>query len=1659
MADTESSLIAKFELIDNMSSKMDNIASRGDSLCDSLEQAGDLADQAFTSMEESSSEAGKAMEDVTSHAESLTSAFSQASSSSANLSDAASQAGSAMQNAADSTDYWTDAAGNYDKSALEAVYTTQELVDMGFKTADALQEEAENLKVDQEAFDHLNGAIDSATQIQDQLSDSIQSASEIMDKANETEGISADRKNELAEAMQKAAEASDQLAEAQKEADAAQENYNNVAASGSNNMDDLEEAASRAEAAAEDLAAANEKASEATENLGKASEDTSKDLDEMSKQSDDAGDSMDDAGATGVQAFSDLSSALTSLGISATIKKMSDAAYDLATSYSDASKIIVNATGATGDSLASLNSSALQAFAQNDDDLNSTAATVGELNTRLGLTGDKLTQTTQDFMDFADVTNSYGVTSVQNVTKIMNRFNMSADDMSSLMDDLVYAGQISGASVDQLSQSLIQGASAFQSVGMHAEQAINFLSQMELYGLSSTQAITALNKATVNFSNDGIDASQGLQDVIKKIATMKDQTEATQLAADTFGTRVGVTMANAIRNGAISVDTLTGTMDQAQGSLEKTAEAGESLTEKWEKASNSVKSAFIQNVQSPIYTVSASLASLVSKLGDFLAEHPKLTKAIAAVGTGLGVAGAALAGVVTVVNVAIPALTAFGTAATAALGPIGLLAVGIAAVSAAVVTYQATSEDAENATEGLTAASTQQYEELQSLQGEYENAVETYGQNSEEALRLKYQVDDLTDSYNSSKQTVEDFTFTLENAVQTHEDMVSGYEQSTQSIEDNQTEVYALVQKLADLESQGSKSNATMEAEKSVLDEINNLIPGLNMNFDDLQKSGSAALDTIKKAAKAQAEQDLQTEKWQEYVGYIKDSADQQDNLTTALKNYSDAEQDVAQQQEGLQDALEQGDIFQIAAAKRRVKEAEDQAETYKDAADQYQSMLDQDNDAIAKIEAQYGAIQQSTDDTTESTISYQEAAAQAYESVADDISNLAQEYQDAYDTTSAALNGVFGLFDTFSAKDDDFANSTVSNAQKALDSQLQYWNQYSSNLQKIRDTTAEDLGVTQQQYNALVTQLQDGSEQSAGLAQSIVSNLKQGNTDAVAKLAETAGSVESKKDEISKYVADWQTDFNEKMDDLVEKMDSTIDELDLSSDASANAKKTIEAYANSITSAGSGAVNAAQKIVDDVAKVFASSTNIKVTNSDGVVGKAVTTLKGNTETAPVEGNATGTTRSADVFVAGEEGPELVVGKKDSTVFPESETEKIIDAVSRFGAVTSGDVDAQDVTTSDSTATSVTSPNVTISEGLTPYTVKKALRSLYGSTSTSADRIISAVDSLGGLPAPVELDSTPEINIPEETLPQANGSVQITSKALRKILSKLGSTDTSTDEGNELVLDQNGNDLTYDNLDKIADKITRNSGQNMGIGDAGKITSTDIKNTYDKYMQDLRTADAMGVQATDGDAIASYFYGPKGILTQTMQQMYEYAQGSGITPQELFTEVANTEANETTNSDASTYDIDTLSSTVEKYLQGSGQSDTAATSSTVTLPEEEATVTPDGETAYNATIDSVPYTVADSEALLPELTRNTEQITSGDNVIQMPQSQPQTDNTSEEGGTKTIRLEINGSGAISVPAGTDKDQILQIMQENLKPTLMKLIDSEIYEEGTGTYDY
>ena len=182
------------------------------------------------------------------------------------------------------------------------------------------------------------------------------------------------------------------------------------------------------------------------------------------------------------------------------------------------------------------------------------------------------------------------------------------------------------------------------------------------------------------------------------------------------------------------------------------------------------------------------------------------------------------------------------------------------------------------------------------------------------------------------------------------------------------------------------------------------------------------------------------------------------------------------------------------------------------------------------------------------------------------EVEELAQAYQDAYEAALESFQGQFGLFDEASTSSEEYLNSTVANAQAALESQLSYWTTYQQNISALKDTSAADLGITQQNYDALMSYVQSGSEEAAGLAASMVQAINSGNTEAVAELANTLGEVNSAQSEIASTTAEWQTGFTEQMNQYAQDMNRIVTEdLELSEEARTAATSTINSYVNAI--------------------------------------------------------------------------------------------------------------------------------------------------------------------------------------------------------------------------------------------------------------------------------------------------------------------------------------------------------------------------------------------------------------------------------------------------------------------------------------------------------------
>ena len=1232
-------LLARFKLVDEMSDKLGKMAEKGQSMTEQWERAGDAA--------------SAALEGITGGASSAVTSVDGIATSIDNLQDAMGQA-----------DYWTDAVGNYSKELLEATYSTEELVEMGMKSADALEEQNRMLELCERSATELSQSMDATTQIQQDLSAAMDSAAETAKALSKNEDVSAEAKEALAKASTEAAEAMRELDKAQQEADAAMEAYSQTMASGTSDLNQLEAAAERAGHAAEALAEANGRATEATQELSDATEQASEEA--------------EGAGDKGTDAIGAVAGALAGAGITAKVMEIAGAVYELAGSFSEAEKTIVSATGATGRELDEFMSSSLDVYASSSaESLNDVAVAMTSVQTATGLAGDALEEAT----DAALVLNNtlgyevsesartagaliknFGVSATEAYNLIAIGAQNGADKNGDLLDVLnEYSAQYAalGLSAEEFVSSLVDGAEAgVFSVDKVGDAVKEFNIRAKDGSDTTAEAFELLgmnaDMMSEKFAAGGDTARTAFFEVVNALESMDDPLAKNAAAVGLFGTQYEDLEATVLPVLA-GIEGGTLEMYDAVGTL---AEGASSMGDEWQAAGNSIKAAFGSAITPAVSAGSTALAGFVQGVGEFLQEHPAVTKAITAIGVGLGVvvAGFALYAAGTAAATAVTAL--FGTTLSAAIWPITAIAAAIAAVTAAVLFLVDAFQEDLGEVEGLTATTREQYYELQDLNAEYEEACEKYGETSEEALRLKYQVDDLTAAYEANKQTVEEFTAEVDTLIQSHDELISSYEESMTTLDQNAVGTMSLIQKLDDLASTTNRTAAQEQQMRAVIDQLNTDLPDLALSYDDVTSSTEKSIEAMKQAAEAQAEQERQAEQRQAYVDLLKEQA-------TLEEEIAKAEENVRLEQERM-DNMSGWDHFWTGGEW-------DDLEAYQEALDELNAAYEENQATLQGIEEDWEGVAEAAENAAESPSTYEEAVAVAYENVRAKVEELCAAYDEAYQAALESFEGQFGLFDEAEADMD----ATVANAQAALDSQLAYWESYSANVETLKNTSAADLGITQENYEALMAYAQSGSEEAAGLAASMAEAINSGNTEAVAALANTVGEVQAAKETAAAAVADWQTNFTAQMDAIEQEMQSTIDGMNLSEEASAAASSTINSYANQIRAGKTGAVSAAREVASAVTSALSAANatiHVNVTSSGSVAGHAKGTT--NAESVFVAGEqgpelvarpaaayANGTTDSTDYFIAGENGPELIVGEQGSTVFPTQETDRLIDAL------------------------------------------------------------------------------------------------------------------------------------------------------------------------------------------------------------------------------------------------------------------------------------------------------------------------------------------------------------------------------------------------------------
>ena len=434
--------------------------------------------------------------------------------------------------------------------------------------------------------------------------------------------------------------------------------------------------------------------------LEQAAEKSNKTLEGVST----AANKMGEAAGSGASTWAPVSAGISAAGAAA-VKAMDNVDQGLDT--------VMKKTGATGEEAKALQKVYNDVATTIPGDFGDIGAAVGEVNTRLEFTGDKLKTASEQFLKFAAINDTDVNTSVQLVTRAMGDAGIAADDYGTVLDALTVAGQKSGISVDKLAENLAKYGAPLRALGVDTEQAIAMFAGWEKAGVNTEIAFSGMKKAISTWGAAGKDAAVEFEKTLEGIKEAPDIATATTMAIEAFGSKAGPDLADAIRGGRFEVQDYINALKKAGGAVDSTYgmivdEVDDSALalQTIQVAAHDMGETIAKNVGPALLNIAKAVQSLFEKFGELdpgmqqiilgaialvaaIAPMAKMIQGIsAAVGLATTVIGAISGGIAIFTGAATTgsaAATAFAGALTFITGPAGAVIAIIAAIVAAVV--------------------------------------------------------------------------------------------------------------------------------------------------------------------------------------------------------------------------------------------------------------------------------------------------------------------------------------------------------------------------------------------------------------------------------------------------------------------------------------------------------------------------------------------------------------------------------------------------------------------------------------------------------------------------------------------------------------------------------------------------------------------------------------------------------------------------------------------------------------------------------------------------------------------------------------------------------------------------------------------------------------
>ncbi len=233
---------------------------------------------------------------------------------------------------------------------------------------------------------------------------------------------------------------------------------------------------------------------------------------------------------------------------------------------------IAKATGATGKNLEELQDVWENVVRTMPVDMGVVSEAVGELNTQFGWTNEKLEENTRLTAKYIEITGAGVTETIQGTKKALEIFGLEADKYEKILEIVAKQAQDTGVDTKTMFDAIARGGPTLKNMGLSLEESVVLLSQMEQNGIEATRALGYLVRAQATLAKEGKPLNQGLQEFQDVVKNSTSETEKMNEAAKIFGTKGAVTMLDAVERGALDFGELADAAESAGGTIARTFE-------------------------------------------------------------------------------------------------------------------------------------------------------------------------------------------------------------------------------------------------------------------------------------------------------------------------------------------------------------------------------------------------------------------------------------------------------------------------------------------------------------------------------------------------------------------------------------------------------------------------------------------------------------------------------------------------------------------------------------------------------------------------------------------------------------------------------------------------------------------------------------------------------------------------------------------------------------------------------------------------------------------------------------------------------------------------------------------------------------------------------